>query len=130
MSLLTERVAYLKGLAEGMEFSEKSSEQKMLLQILNLLSDVADAIGDLEDNQAEIEDYIEEIDEDLGALESFLFDEDEQDDGDGPDEYEYPCCGEMDCGCAVDFEDANGEEADDDAQEQLAAPAAQEPHVN
>ena len=57
-----EKVAYLKGLAEGLEISSDSKNGKIIKGILDVLEDMAT-----------LEDYITEIDEDLGMLEEFVF---------------------------------------------------------
>ena len=65
-----EKVAFLKGLAEGLEISADSKNGKILKGILDVLGDMAEAIETLEDENETLEDYIEEIDEDLGDLET------------------------------------------------------------
>ncbi len=75
MEHLYEKVAYLRGLAEGMELSESSKEGKVLLQIIETLEDFTDAIVELDENQMELTDYVETIDEDLEDVEDELFDE-------------------------------------------------------
>lgn len=64
-----EKVAYLKGLAEGLEISSDSKNGKIIKGILDILEDMADSIAVLEDGNETLEDYITEIDEDLGMLE-------------------------------------------------------------
>lgn len=75
MEHLYEKVAYLRGLAEGMELSESSKEGKVLLQIIETLEEFTDAIVELDENQMELTDYVETIDEDLEDVEDELFDE-------------------------------------------------------
>jgi len=67
-----EKVAYLKGLAEGLEISSDSKNGrngKILKGILDVLEDIADSIQNLEEENELLENYIEEIDEDLGEIE-------------------------------------------------------------
>jgi len=64
-----EKVAYLQGLAEGIEISSDTKEGKLLKGILDVLGDIAKSVKDLEENQEELSVYAEELDEDLGALE-------------------------------------------------------------
>ncbi len=75
MEHLYEKVAYLRGLAEGMELNESSKEGKVLLQIIETLEEFTDAIVELDENQLELTDYVETIDEDLEDVEDELFDE-------------------------------------------------------
>ena len=66
---ITEKVAYLKGLAEGMEICADSKESKLLLAIIDVLDDVSLAIDDLDNYTEEIAAQVDEIDEDLANLE-------------------------------------------------------------
>ena len=75
MEHLYEKVAYLRGLAEGMELNESSKEGKVLLQIIETLEEFTDAIVELDENQMELTDYVETIDEDLEDVEDELFDD-------------------------------------------------------
>lgn len=64
-----EKVAYLKGLAEGIEISSDTKEGKLLTGILDILGDISDALKELEEEEKNLSIYAEELDEDLGALE-------------------------------------------------------------
>ena len=64
-----EKVAYLKGLAEGLDISSDSKNGKIIKGILDVLEDMAASIEMLEDENESLEDYITELDEDLGELE-------------------------------------------------------------
>ena len=66
---ISEKVAFLKGLAEGLEISSDSKNGKLIKGILDVLEDIADSVESLEDDSEFLEDYITEIDEDLGILE-------------------------------------------------------------
>ncbi len=95
---LTEKVAYIRGLMEGMEVDKESKEMKIISAVVDLLDDMALTVCDLEDAQAELEEYVEELDEDLGAIEEDLYDDDECDCCDG----DCDCC-EDDCDCDDGF---------------------------
>ncbi|QEK12139.1 hypothetical protein FQB35_06990 [Crassaminicella thermophila] len=75
MNYLYERVSYLRGLADGMELSEESKEGKLLLNMLDVLEDFADAINEVHDDVKDLDDYVETIDEDLAAVEDEVFEE-------------------------------------------------------
>lgn len=85
---LTEKVAYIRGLMEGLDVDKDDKEMKIISAVVDLLDDMALSVCDLEDSQAELEEYVEELDEDLGALEE--------------DIYEDECEGDCDCGCCDD----------------------------
>ena len=82
---VTEKAAYLKGLAEGLEITPDTKEGKLLLAVLDLLDDMALSIADLEDETAQIGEQVDMIDEDLSDLEDDYYDldSDDEDDEDG-----------------------------------------------
>lgn len=100
---LNERASYIKGLCDGMELDTASKEGKVIAALLELVSDMALAIEDLDEEVCELGEYIEEIDEDLGEVEELLCDEeyDEYDD-------EYECDGNC-CDCDEDCDLADEE---------------------
>ena len=84
---ITEKVAYLKGLAEGMELDTEKKEGKLLAAIIDVLDDMALEIEDLKDAQEELGDGLDAVSDDLEDVEDVVFGEDDEDDFD--DEYEY-----------------------------------------
>lgn len=92
MDYLFEKVAYLKGLSDGLELDETTKEGKLLVKIVDTLEDFADAIADLDDEVEDLIDFIDIIDEDLSDLEDFVYDED-FDFEDEFDEFECTNCG-------------------------------------
>ncbi|MBP5426595.1 MAG: hypothetical protein J6Y29_01645 [Clostridiales bacterium] len=92
MSLMSDKVSYVKGLADGLKIDDSTNEGKILLQILNILNDVACALEDDRNAIEELEDQIEGIDEDLGDLEEFVYSNNRDD---------YDSC-DCDCGCSDD----------------------------
>ena len=70
---LSERVAYLKGLADGLKLDEKKSETKLITGILEVLEDVAETIDTNKQDLVEMTERVDEIDMDLGDLEAILF---------------------------------------------------------
>ncbi|MCC0678811.1 zinc ribbon domain-containing protein [Clostridioides sp. ES-S-0005-03] len=105
MKHLYEEVAYLKGLAEGLEISTESKEGKMIHKIVDALEVFAEAIVTLDEEQEELQDFVESIDEDLADLEEDIadmeddfYEEDEENDDDEDFSYiemECPNCGEL-----------------------------------
>ena len=84
---ITEKVAYLKGLAEGMELDTEKQEGKLLAAIIDVLDDMALEIEDLKDAQEELGDGLDAVSDDLEDVEDVVFGEDEDDEDE--DEYEY-----------------------------------------
>ncbi|MEF9992507.1 MAG: zinc ribbon domain-containing protein [Romboutsia sp.] len=98
MKYLYEEVAYLKGLAEGLEISKESKEGKIIHKIVETLESFADAIVELEEEQTDLIEYVESIDEDLSDVEDDIYeDEDSEDDDDDFSyiEMECPNCGDL-----------------------------------
>ena len=81
---IIEKVAYLKGLAEGMELDTGKKEGKLLAAIIDLLEDIALEIEDIEDEQAELSDGLDAVSDDLEDVEDLVFEDWDEDD----DEYE------------------------------------------
>jgi len=92
-----EKVAYIKGLMDGMALDTTKNENKILAEVVSVLEELAAANCALTEENIKLRDYIEEIDEDLGALEEFCYDlddddfdyEDDEDYEDDDDEYEF-----------------------------------------
>lgn len=99
MKYLYEEVAYLKGLAEGLEISKETKEGKIIHKIVEVLDSFADAIVDLEEEQADLIEYVESIDEDLADMEDDIYeDEDTEEENDEDFSYvemECPNCGDL-----------------------------------
>ena len=95
MSDLTNRAAYLKGLADGMKLDKETNEGRLLSEILDFLTDVADEIDAIDQEQGFIADKIDDIEDDIDVIADELFC-DEYDDYDEDDEFQITCeaCGE------------------------------------
>ena len=85
---ISEKVAYLKGLMEGMNLSADSNEGKLFRAIVDVLDEVALEVEDLTDEVMELGDGLDVISDDLSDVEDVLFDEDDFDDYDDEDEDE------------------------------------------
>ena len=101
----SEKVAYVKGLAEGLGYDNTSKEGKILAAILDILEDVAHDIEDLEENAWDLGEAIDQVSDDLSDLEDIVYDEDYDDDEDEDDEDECEGC----CGCCEDEDDEDYE---------------------
>lgn len=94
--MLEKKVAYLKGLCEGMNIDDTTNEGKLLLKIVDVLDDIAVEIMTIYDTEDELQEQIDEIDEDLAFVEDYLFEDDfDEDDIDfGIEDVVCPYCGE------------------------------------
>ncbi len=91
---LSEKVAYIKGLADGMELDESKKEVKLLLAVIDVLDEAAASISDLEENLEAVEEEMDAISDDLADVEEVVFEEDDDD---------------CDCGCDCDCDDEDDE---------------------
>ena len=122
MSKLTDRISYLKGLAEGLKLNADKDSNRMILEILDVLQETAQDLSQLTEAHNELNDYVESIDDDLAELEEDLFDDDDEyyeddDDDDDDDGYEFGDAEDDDkcsCGCGGHHHDDEDEDEDDD----------------
>ena len=77
---ITEKVAYLKGLAEGMELDTEKKEGKLLAAIIDVLDDMALEIADMKADQEELYDGLDAVSDDLEDVEDAVFGDDEDED--------------------------------------------------
>lgn len=96
MSYLTEKMSYIRGLAEGLNIDETTKEGKLLLAVVDALSDTADSMAEMADIQDDMQEQLDEVDSDLAGLEDYVYEEDEEDE-DEDEEFgiECPSCGDM-----------------------------------
>ena len=105
---IKEKVAYIKGLAEGLKLDENDKNGKILAAVIDLLGDMAEEIEAIGENAEYLENYIEELDEDLGMVEEdFYCGEDEEDYDDFGDDEDYE----------EDEDEEDEEDEDDDGEE-------------
>lgn len=87
---ICEKIAYIKGLAEGLSLDDSTKEGKILNAIIDLLGDITEEICDIEDGCDELMEQIDAVDEDLASLEDIIYEDDEDEDCD--------CDCDCDCG--------------------------------
>ena len=135
---ISEKVAYLKGLAEGLDLDTmKSKEGKLISVMIGILEELAMSVEDLEENALNLGEEIDVLSDDLADVEEVVFedDEDEEDYDDDWFEVECPTCGadivvddealadgEVECpGCgtryAMELSDDEDEESEEDPEE-------------
>ncbi|NLJ41896.1 MAG: hypothetical protein GX352_09890 [Clostridiales bacterium] len=98
MNYLLERVAYLKGLAEGLGIKDNTNEEKVLVIMMDILEDIVHEIAELNESGVELDDYVQSIDEDLANVEDEIYGDlgdDEFFDDSQYIEVECPHCGEI-----------------------------------
>jgi len=144
---IKEKVAYLEGLAEGMNI-DTTEQGKIFAAIIDTLHDIAEEIEELNENALDIGEELDAISDDLAEVEDFLMDEDyddyddedfdfdfddddyDDDDYDDDDDDSYGCdlCGNGDVEFTIDITcpDCNAEielDEDDIANESVTCPA-------
>ncbi|MBE6971781.1 MAG: hypothetical protein E7446_06645 [Ruminococcaceae bacterium] len=90
----SEKVAYLKGLMEGMKFDKETDEGKLLSVIVDILGDVAEDIEELESDLYDLGEDVDAISDDLSDVEDYLCGDDDDD-----------CDCDCDCDCDDDDEE-------------------------
>ena len=98
---LSEKAAYIQGLADGLELDESTKEGKLIAALIDLVGELTDAIEEIDEDLDTLNDYCEELDEDLGAVEELVYDCDCDCDCECDDDEDCEC----DCDCDCDFED-------------------------
>ena len=75
----SEKVAFIKGLMEGLALDASKPETKVLNLMAEVLEELAASNNALIEENIKLKEYIEEIDEDLGNLEEIVYTEDDED---------------------------------------------------
>ncbi len=116
---VTERIAYLKGLAEGMEIDTSTKEGKLFNAIIDALEDIALELEDttervdmIDSDLADVENYIDELEEGFDEdVDDDWYDDDDESEDDEGDLYEFEC---PNCHETVYFDDSIFENEDED----------------
>ena len=89
MGYIKEKVAYVKGLSDGLSLAEASPEGRVLKAMLDVLEEIADSVEENEEALADINECVERLIEDNEAMNDLMF-------GEGDDTtFECPHCGEI-----------------------------------
>lgn len=87
---LSEQMSYLRGLVDGLDIDMTTKEGKVLGQVLEVLQATVLYVDDLQDQVDELTELCENLDADLGEVEEFLLDdEDDLDFDDEDDDYDF-----------------------------------------
>ena len=92
---VTERVAYVKGLFDGLDIDTDKKEGKLLLAMLEVIEELAESVANLEDQNAEISTELDDLYDELSALEEDLLDDEDNELDDNPYQVICPTCGEI-----------------------------------
>ena len=102
---ISEKVAYLKGLMEGLNIDEQTNEGKLFTAIVDVLDEIALEIEDLTDEVMELGDGLDVVSDDLSDVEDIVYDDDDDESFcrgsccgcDDEADYEVTCpqCGEV-----------------------------------
>ena len=86
---ISEKVAYLKGLAEGLNLdTEKSKEGKLISVMIGILEEIGLSIEDLEENAQALGEEIDVLSDDLADVESVVFEDEDEDEDDESEDYD------------------------------------------
>ena len=85
---ISEKIAYLKGLMEGMNVDTESNEGKLFAAVVDVLDEIALEVEDLTDEVMELGDGLDVISDDLSDVEDIVYDEWDDDDDDDEDDEE------------------------------------------
>ena len=96
---ISEKVAYLRGLAKGLDIESDGKYGQLFEVVMDILEDVAENLAEIEDNALDLGEEIDVLSEDLEAVESIVYDEEDDDDDDDDD---CCCCDDDDCCCDED----------------------------
>lgn len=88
MSKLTDRVSYLKGMAAGMKLNMEKDSNKLMLEMLTLMGEMAEEMAAMAEKHNDLSEYVESIDDDLADLEETLFGDEEAFEEEDVEEFE------------------------------------------
>lgn len=91
---LTEKAAYIKGLAEGLELEADKKEVRVIKEMLELLGEMASDVEDIGADLSDLYDAVEQIDEDLTMVEDEMYGVLDADFSSELYEITCPACGE------------------------------------
>lgn len=107
---LTEKMSYLQGLIHGLDIDSTSKEGKALLAMTDVMNEMVVYIEDLQSQVDELTELCDILDEDLGAVEEDLYNEDDCD------------CDDCDCDDDCCCDDDDFDFSDDDELYEVTCP--------
>lgn len=98
---LSKKVAYLKGLMEGLKIDDSTNEGKILTIMADILDEMSATVEDIAEEVDETVELVDTLDEDLGEIEDLIYGDDDcccddeyDDDEDAMYECVCPNCGD------------------------------------
>ena len=88
---ISEKIAYLKGLMEGMNVDTESNEGKLFAAVVDVLDEIALEVEDLTDEVMELGDGLDVISDALSDVEDIVYDDEDDDDEDDEEDEEEEC---------------------------------------
>ena len=82
---ISQKVAYLKGLAEGLALDTESKEGKLIAAIIDVLDDMSEKFSEIDDELCDVEDGLDAVSDDLSDVEETIYEMDDEDE----DEEDY-----------------------------------------
>ena len=87
MSELSDKLAYARGLFEGMNLKADSPECRLIQALLDALQSASGELDELRKAHEDLSEYVDVLDDDISELESEIYgDFDEDDDGEDDDD--------------------------------------------
>ena len=102
---LSKKVAYLKGLMEGLKIDDSTNEGKILTIMADILDEMSATVEDIAEEVDETVELVDTLDEDLGEIEDLIYADDD----------------EADCRCHDDSS-SDDDDDDDDAMYECVCP--------
>ena len=93
---LSKKVAYLKGLMEGLKIDDSTNEGKILTIMADILDEMSATVEDIAEEVDETVELVDTLDEDLGEIEELIYGDDDDDDD---------CDCDDDCCCDDEYDD-------------------------
>lgn len=109
---ISEKVAYLRGLMEGMRIDESTNEGKLFAAIIDTLDDIALELEDLSDEVMELGDGLDVVSDDLEDVEELIYDDEDDEDEDEDEEEECYATTCPECEEEIYFDDSMLEEGE------------------
>ena len=76
---ISQKVAYLKGLAEGLALDTESKEGKLIAAIIDVLDDMSEKFSEIDDELCDVEDGLDAVSDDLSDVEEAIYEMDDED---------------------------------------------------
>lgn len=94
---ISEKVSYIKGLAEGLALDDSTKEGRIINAMLDVLTDIAENLSEVDEELDDVASVMTDLEESVADLEDEVYDDYDDDDEDDFDEddlgelYETTC---------------------------------------